>query len=113
MIEKTYVGSVAGGYGVSCEGITLPTRYDIVQHFAGFDWGRPTAGAMQLAFAILYEHFGRRDLAKQYYLPFYNKVTSRLPARDDWTIESSYIRDVLAEVDEEALGPTDGDDLRW
>jgi hypothetical protein len=110
MNERCYVGKL-DTRGVTVDGADLDPCVDLRSHSSGFDWGRKSPGALQLALAILVHHFGgvvsrggtKSDSALRYYQAFYHKLIIELQPEDGFTLLTSEVRDVLAEIDADRL----------
>ncbi len=80
------------------DGESLDPRYDLRQlSRSGFEWGYNGAGPMQLALAILANHFGDDARALNEYRRYCELVLAEL-GEDEWSIESSTIDSVMTEV---------------
>lgn len=103
------------GVHVSVDGAPLDPRYDL-KHLssAGFEWGYNGAGPMQLALAILANHYGDERRALADYRRYCELVLAEIDA-DDWTIDGGRIDGTLADVTdvpmtlEQLLGKVRGD----
>ncbi|WP_418641392.1 DUF6166 domain-containing protein [Sulfurimonas sp. ST-27] len=87
--------TLLGNKFVTYKELNLPSRTDIYQYAKnGFDWGNTSKGALQLAFAILYQ-LSNKETAQMYAKEFCEDVVKQLNSRD-WVLEAS---NVLAWMD--------------
>jgi len=96
---KTYHGHRdPQGITVTVDDVALDPRYDLRQlSQSGFEWGYTGAGPMQLALAILADHFGDGGQALKEYRRYCELVIAEIED-DEWSIESSTINASLVEV---------------
>ena len=107
---KTYLGTRRPGkqpivvyVDSNNEGHELPTFSDLAFFSRTFDWGSSTAGASQLAFAILFDHFGRNlNKTKIWDQSFKWKAIVPLDS-DCWEMNSEKIDLALQEIRENPL----------
>lgn len=105
---KTYLGCRMPGETIVVfldeqrEGHTLPLCDKQIQHSRIFEWGSGTAaGAAQLSFAILFDHFrGNLQKVRSWYHTYKWKVIADIPG-DTWEITSDQIDLALAEIRQE------------
>lgn len=100
---KTYVGVREGNQTtITVNGEPLDPRLDIRNHSpSGFEWGYLGSGPAQLALAILADHLGDDHEAQMLYQRF--KEHAIAPIDDDaWSMDSSEIDRVLAEINAES-----------
>ena len=82
--------TLLGNKFVTYRELNLPLRTDIYQYSKnGFDWGNTSKGALQLAFAILYQ-LSNEETARKYTEQFCEDVVKQLNSRD-WVLEASHI----------------------
>jgi len=87
--------TLLGNKFVTYKELNLPGRADIYQYSKnGFDWGNSSKGALQLAFAILYQ-LSNKETAEKYTEDFCEEVIKKLNSRD-WILEAS---DILSWID--------------
>ena len=93
--HRALLGSKYVTYGE----LELPSRYELyAQSKNGFDWGNSSAGATQLAFAMLYQ-VKNKDFAERYAVAYMKDVVRQLSSRD-WVLNAS---DVLTWISENTL----------
>lgn len=68
--------------------LELPTRYSIYQKSESFDWGNNNRGALQLAFAMLYQVTKDHHLAS-IYADQYTQDSVRTLSSRDWIVSAS------------------------
>ena len=93
--------ALLGGKFVTYGELEFQTKYDIFNKSEVFDWGNSSAGAQQLAFAILCQ-IGNEEFAKENYSKFTNDVIRNLNTRD-WVLTGNEVIDWIkdnAEVEE-------------
>jgi hypothetical protein len=88
---KTYEGKrEIDGLKVTVDGRPLSEHYDVKRFTSwGFEWTYEGPSPQQLALAILYDHFGDRDLAIRLSEPFMKSVVADFD--NDWTITSEQV----------------------
>jgi hypothetical protein len=78
------------GATVTVDGGPLPPRLDLRKLSpAGFEWTYEGAGPLQLALAILADHFGDDEVALRHYERFMREVVAFLP--NEWEMTSADI----------------------
>ncbi len=93
--------ALLGGKFVTYGELEFQTKYDIFNKSEVFDWGNSSAGAQQLAFAILCQ-IGNEEFAKENYSKFTNDIIRNLNTRD-WVLTGNEVIDWIkdnAEVEE-------------
>jgi hypothetical protein len=73
----------------------LQKRCDLADHADEFEWGSGGPGPLQLALAILAEHFQDGGKALRFYERFTWAIVSNLP-KDRWIMTSEQISRVIA-----------------
>jgi len=82
--------TLLGNKFVTYRELNLPLRADISQYSKnGFDWGNNSKGALQLAFAILYQ-LSDRETAQKYTEQFCEDIVQHFNNRD-WILESAKV----------------------
>ncbi len=82
--------TLLGNKFVTYKELNLPSRTDVYQYAKnGFDWGNTSKGALQLAFAILYQ-LSNKETAQMYAKEFCEDVVKQLNSRD-WVLEASNV----------------------
>ncbi len=77
----------------------LDPRLDLRSHSpTGFQWGYGGSGPAQLALAILADHLGDDEQARELYQDFKLQVIARLPQEQGWVLTPEQINDDLAEI---------------
>ena len=87
---------------ISVNGETLPLRQDLRRLSPVFDWGNNSRGAFQLAVALLAHCMGERA-AVDLWPAFHRRIVAGLPSWADWTLSDQEVRDVVAEIEAEAI----------
>jgi DNA-binding transcriptional regulator YiaG len=94
--------TLLGNRYVTYAEIELPTRYNIyAKSKNGFDWGSTGSGALQLAFAILYQ-ISNLKFAEENAAKYMNEVVKKLNSRD-WILTTPEVNewiDANTKVDE-------------
>ncbi|MBL8699729.1 MAG: hypothetical protein JNK67_15225 [Alphaproteobacteria bacterium] len=93
---KTYEGSRSlAGAVVTVDGKRLDPRFDLRTYSkAGFEWTYEGAGPLQLALAILADHFGDDRKAMERHEGFMREVVAELD--NAWTLTTAEIDAALA-----------------
>lgn len=88
---KTYVGSrTIDGIKVTVDGAPLNDRQDIARFTdLGFEWTYEGDSPKQLSLALLADHFGDENKARDLCEPFMRRIVANLD--NDWTMTSSDI----------------------
>ncbi|ADN09249.1 conserved hypothetical protein [Sulfurimonas autotrophica DSM 16294] len=82
--------TLLGNKFVTYRELDLPTRADIYKHSKnGFDWGNTSKGALQLAFAILYQ-LSNKETSTKYAEQFCENIVKKLNSRD-WILKASEV----------------------
>lgn len=82
--------TLLGNKFVTYKELNLPAHIDIYQYSKnGFDWGNTSKGALQLAFAILYQ-LSNKETAEQYAKDFCQDIIQEFNTRD-WVLEASKV----------------------
>jgi len=82
--------TLLGNKFVTYKELNLPGRINIYQYSKnGFDWGNTSKGALQLAFAILYQ-LSNKETAQKYTQEFCEDIIKQFNSRD-WVLEASDI----------------------
>ena len=76
---------------VTANDAPLDPGHGYVNLAAQFDWGRPSPGCRQLAFAILYDHLGDAHRALQRHEQFAEEVLARLPHWVPFCLAPGYV----------------------
>ncbi len=92
---KEYGGTrTIDGIVVTADGVALNERFDIeVFDEKGFEWSYEGSAPRQLALALLADHFGDADRAREKVETFMTKIIANLD--NDWTLTSQDIDDAL------------------
>jgi len=82
--------TLLGNKFVTYRELDLPIRADIYKHSKnGFDWGNTSKGALQLAFAILYQ-LSDKETSTKYAKQFCEDIIKKLNSRD-WILKASEV----------------------
>lgn len=95
--------ALLGSRFVTYAELELPSRYSIYQKSESFDWGNGGKGALQLAFAMLYQLTKDHHLASTYAERYTQDVIKSLNSRD-WVVSAS---DVLEWIEKNCEVRTD------
>jgi hypothetical protein len=93
---KQYDGTrTIDGIVVTVDGTPLNERFDIqIFDDKGFEWSYEGSAPRQLALALLADHFGNADQAREKVETFMTKTIANLD--NDWTLTSQDIDEALA-----------------
>ncbi|SDJ80126.1 hypothetical protein SAMN05216338_106631 [Bradyrhizobium sp. Rc2d] len=89
MKAKVYEGQrTIDGVAVTVDGRTLST-YEEIEQFArtGFEWSYEGEAPRQLAFALLFDHCGDKEIARALSEPFMRSIVANFD--NDWALDSN------------------------
>lgn len=93
---KTYTGErTIDGISVLVDGKPLSPRYDLLKLTEyGFEWSYEGPEPSQLAFALLFDHLGDAEAAKNLYRSFMQRIVANFD--NDWEMTSADIDQAIA-----------------
>jgi hypothetical protein len=81
-------GTVVGAKKVLVDG--KPLKHVVKHSPSGFNWGYRGSGPADLAYAILYDLYGKK-VADRLYQQFKHDIIAQLPQDEDWTLTEDHI----------------------
>lgn len=98
--HRTLLGAKYVTYGE----LELSTRYEVFSKSKnGFDWGNGGSGALQLAFAIIYQ-VTNKDVAERLHVKFTDEVVRNLNTRD-WIVSANDVLEWIEKYDQKVETP--------